>query len=167
MHDQGCTHPPEGWSCGRTPGHDGPCLPFRTPQRPSKEEMFLQIAEVVATRSTCNRLAVGAVVTDWDMTTAKSLGYNGNARGLPNGCDTETPGACGCLHAEDNALLKAPYENTGPLVLFCTHNPCLTCAKRILNTRIIKVIYRNEYRRVDGIILLRENGVTPVHLPAP
>jgi dCMP deaminase len=93
------------------------------------------------------------------MTTVYSLGYNGNAKGLPNGCDTSTPGACGCLHAEDNALLKAPYQGVGALILFCTHNPCIVCAKRILNSRVARVVFRHEYRDPSGLWLLRTNGI--------
>lgn len=123
----------------------------------------MRFAEVAATRSTCSRLAVGAVVTDLDMTTVKSIGYNGTARGLPNGCDSDVPGACGCLHAEDNALVKAPYHE-GDLVLFCTHNPCLTCAKRILNSRVKSVYFREEYRSATGLTLLRSMGLSVTHL---
>jgi dCMP deaminase len=126
--------------------------------------MYMQFAEVAASRSTCSRLKVGAVITDEDMTTVKSVGYNGTARGLPNGCDSATPGACGCLHAEDNALVKAPYHE-GDLVLFCTHTPCITCAKRILNSRVRSLYYRQSYRSSDGIDLLREMGLSVTHLP--
>lgn len=160
MRGQGCTLPPEGWYCTREPLHKGPCAALPILERPSKEEMFLRIAEVVATRSTCSRLSVGAVVTDWEMTTIWSMGYNGAARGLQNGClRPDEPGNCGCtMHAEVNALIKAPYHE-GPLVMFCTHNPCSSCSHAIINSKVRKVIYRTEYRAVDGVNLLRGAGV--------
>jgi dCMP deaminase len=122
--------------------------------------MFLRMAEVVATRSTCDRLSVGAVVTDWEMTNVKSLGYNGAARGLPNGCRfPDAPGQCGCvMHAEINALIKAPYHE-GDLVMFTTHNPCMACSNAILNSRVLKLHYRNEYRDMSGVYFLRSSGL--------
>lgn len=78
--------------------------------RLTQEEACLRMAEVLAVRSTCSRLAVGALVTDPAMTNIYAMAYNGAARGLANGCETQTPGACGCCHAEMNALVKAPTD---------------------------------------------------------
>jgi dCMP deaminase len=126
--------------------------PTMSDERISKDEMFMRMAEVAALRSTCLRLSVGAIITNWDQTTVVSLGYNGNARGLDNGCDTTTPGACGCIHAELNALLKAPY---GPsLRLYTTHSPCQACAKLVLNSSVKQVYYRIAYRSLAGLNLL-------------
>jgi dCMP deaminase len=103
-------------------------------------------------------LNVGAVVTTWDMTQIVSWGYNGNYRGGPNTCDSDTPGQCGCLHAEDNAMVKAPYQG-GPFIMFCTHTPCKQCAKRIINANIGKVICATAYRSQEGVELLRAAGI--------
>lgn len=122
--------------------------------RPSKDEMFMQLAHVVSQRSTCQRAHVGAIITNWDGTSIKSMGYNGNARGLPDACDTTTPGLCGCLHAEENALLKAPY---GPeLTMYTTVSPCLACAKRILNSSVRRIVYDESYRDDAGLRQLCE-----------
>ena len=127
--------------------------------RPSLPEMFLQVAEVVATRSTCDRLHVGCIVTNREMTSVLSMGYNGNARGLPNGCSTDTPGNCGCdLHAEVNALIKAPYDERN-LVMFCTHSPCRACAKAILNSKVRSVIFAQFYRSNEGLEILDQGHV--------
>lgn len=132
--------------------------------RISKPEMFMRMAEIAALRSTCTRRPVGCVITNDDMTCIVSLGYNGNARGLPNSCDTSVPGACGCLHAEMNALLKAPYGQS--LRLFTTCAPCLQCAKSILNSSVIAVYYRELYRSNQGLDLLAKMGLAIWSLPS-
>lgn len=116
------------------------------------EEVLLDMAAVVARRGTCRRARVGCLITNYDLTNIVSMGYNGNARGLPNTCDREMAGGCGCLHAEENALLKAPYGE--PLVMFTTTAPCVACAKRILNSSVMAVYYREAYRDPAGLELL-------------
>src|SRR5437016_13636072 len=71
-------------------------------------EVYMRMAEELAKRSTCARLRVGTVVTDQLLENVLAIGYNGNARGLPNRCDSSVPGSCGCIHSEMNALVKAP-----------------------------------------------------------
>jgi dCMP deaminase len=144
---------------------EGDALVGASLPRPTKWEMWLQVAEVVAKRSTCLRNQVGAVITDWSLLQVLGLGYNGNARGLPNTCDhPEAPGMCGCLHAELNALLKAPgIGGGGRKILFSTHGPCLTCTKAILNSQIQLVIYRAAYRETIGVRTLLEQGIRVVH----
>jgi dCMP deaminase len=129
-------------------------------RRISPDEMFLKMAHIAAERATCQRLKVGAIITDAAMTTIWSMGFNGNARGLPNGCTTpDEPGNCGCdIHAEINALIKAPYHE-GDLVMFCTHSPCRACAKAIINSRVRRVVYRTLYRSQEGVDLLRSAGI--------
>lgn len=135
--------------------------------RPSKEDIFLQFAELLARRSTCQRLAVGAVVTDEAMLQVLGIGYNGNARGLSNSCDDPlAPGRCGCLHAEINALLKAPGALPNK-VLFTSHAPCAGCAKAILNAGVARVVYREAYRSRAGLELLGRSGVDLLWVVAP
>ena len=73
--------------------------PARNPEPPPDriplEEVYMRMAEELAKRSTCARLQVGTVITTPDLTQVLGIGYNGNARGLPNRCDATTPGACG------------------------------------------------------------------------
>src|SRR2546429_1769531 len=63
-------------------------------------EVYMRMAEELAKRSTCARLQVGTVVTDQLLENVLAIGYNGNARGLPNKCDSAVPGNCGCIHSE-------------------------------------------------------------------
>lgn len=130
--------------------------------RPSREEMFMQVAHVVKQRATCLRAQVGCVITDLEGTSIRSMGYNGNARGLSDTCDTAEPGSCGCLHAEENALLKAPYGRG--LVMYTTTSPCLMCAKRILNSSITQVFYDEAYRDRAGMDLLNRQGLATSQL---
>ena len=119
-------------------------------------------AAAFAQRSSCTRKKVGCVVADWDLTSIVSIGYNGNARGLSNGCERpDEPGNCGCLHAEDNALIKAPYGQ--PLIMFTTLVPCKTCAKRIINSSVAMVVYSDGDYRADGLDLLKTAGVYHFH----
>ena len=69
--------------------------PEPAPDRIPLEEVYMRMAEELAKRSTCLRLQVGTVITTPDLTQVLGIGYNGNARGLPNRCDSTTPGACG------------------------------------------------------------------------
>jgi dCMP deaminase len=135
-------------------------------ERPSLDEMYLRMAEVAAQRSTCGRLQVGAIITNQDRSSVLSVGYNGSAHGMPNGCLRDEPGNCGCvLHAEENALLKAPHDR-GDLVLYTTHSPCLACSYRIIQSRVRRVVCRSEYRSLDGVVLLRSRGIPVDSLPA-
>lgn len=127
------------------------------PKRPSRERTWLEVAEVFARRSTCSRLSVGAVVTDEEMLQALGVGYNGSARGLKNGCMSDVPGSCGCVHAELNALLKAP--GIQKKMLFTTVAPCIECAKAALNTNVVDVFFLRHYRSTEGLALLYSQDV--------
>lgn len=131
--------------------------------RISKPWMFMEMADAASNRSTCRRNKVGVVITDLAGTSVVSIGYNGNARGLPNDCDRDTPGDCGCIHAEVNALIKAPFHQ-GPLVLYSTLSPCPDCAKLIINSAVRHVVYRDMYRDSTGIYYLTVGHITTVQL---
>lgn len=124
-------------------------------------EVYMRMAEELAKRSTCRRLQVGTVITDARLENVLAIGYNGNARGLPNRCDTAVPGACGCIHSEVNALVKAP-GSIRDKVAFITNSPCLMCAKLIINSGVTHVYYRHAYRDPTGVEILQEAGVTTV-----
>jgi deoxycytidylate deaminase len=91
-------------------------------------EVYMRMAENLAKRSTCARLQVGTVVTDAKLENVLAIGYNGNAKGLPNQCDSTVPGNCGCIHSEVNALVKASGAIKDK-VAFVTNSPCVMCAK--------------------------------------
>lgn len=125
-------------------------------------EVYMRMAEDLAKRSTCARLQVGTVITDALLENVLAIGYNGNAKGLPNRCDSSVPGQCGCIHSEMNALVKAPGA-VKDKVVFVTDSPCVMCAKLMINSGITHVFFRRPYRDPSGIELLQSAGVTPVH----
>lgn len=127
--------------------------------RPSWDQIFMQFAQSLAERSTCARAKVGCVVVTEDNHRVLSIGYNGGARGLPNGCDSTEPGKCGCLHAEENALIKMNFNEPSPKKLYTTTSPCVMCAKRIVNAGIKEVIFQKYYRTADGERILSQAGI--------
>lgn len=125
-------------------------------------EVYMRMAEELAKRSTCSRLQVGTVITDPALEHVVSIGYNGNARGFPNRCDSDTPGACGCIHSEQNAVVKAE-GHLRDKVAFITASPCVMCAKLLIQSDVTHVFYRDPYRKADGLEVLRKGGVKTVH----
>jgi dCMP deaminase len=119
---------------------------------------MLRTALIFSERSTCSRLKVGTVIASADLTTIDSVGYNGNAKGLPNKCDSSKPGNCGDLHSEINAIIKGNY-NLKDKIMFVTDSPCVMCAKAIINAGIAKVYYLRKYRNTWGIKLLEISGI--------
>src|SRR6266480_4756842 len=134
----------------------------QAPDRIPLEEVYMRMAEELAKRSTCARLQVGTVITTPDLTQVLGIGYNGNARGLPNRCDSTTPGSCGCLHSEQNALIKAGAQLPGK-VMFVSASPCVMCAKMAINANVARVYYREAYREPAGLDVLRQGGVEVIH----
>lgn len=132
--------------------------------RPSKDEVWMTLACVLAGRATCERRQVGAVLTNATGELVTGVGYNGNVKGGPNGCDDPTAeGRCGCLHAEMNALLKAP--GLQPKVLYVSCAPCLMCAKAAVNANVIRVVYWDDFRNDEGVELLRRCHVPVERIP--
>jgi dCMP deaminase len=131
--------------------------------RPTFESIFLELSRSLSRRSTCVRLSVGAVITSEDFRKVYAVGYNGNASGLPNTCDrqgAEAVGNCGCLHAEENAVINCDVDRTLPKVLFCSHLPCVMCAKRIVNLGgVRKVFYGEDYRIRTSIEIFDRVGI--------
>lgn len=129
-------------------------------QRPSFPELYMRFAELVATRSTCRRMQVGTVITSADFRKVISIGYNGNASGLPNTCDSDEPGKCGCLHAEENAIINCDTPRDAPKLVFVTLQPCPMCAKRLINLGgVQRVYFGQEYRLRDSIGMLESANI--------
>ena len=119
---------------------------------------MMQMAEIVAQRSTCDRLNVGAIIIKDGRVI--STGYNGNVSGMPH-CQhrmLDVPGipCTTAVHAEANAIVWAARHGvaTEGTMLFTTHQPCLDCAKLIINAGIIRVFFKNEYRLREGLEML-------------
>lgn len=143
------------------------------PPRPSWDEYFMRIAQVASMRSNCIKRKVGAVVVK-DRRIV-STGYNGTPRGTRNcnegGCSRCSSLAasgtrldeCLCSHAEENAITQAAYHGTSVKdgCLYSTFSPCLMCAKMIINSGIIEVVFNVEYPLNDSTYrLFGEAGVT-------
>ena len=129
-------------------------------ERPSFEEINMRMAMLVAERSTCKRLNVGCIITSTDFRKVLSMGYNGNASGLPNECDSNEPGKCGCIHAEQNAVINCDSLRSTPKIIFTTNLPCPICAKFMINLGNVEMVYyREEYRLRRGLDLLAEAGI--------
>jgi dCMP deaminase len=118
---------------------------------------MMSLALLVAWRSTCKRLRVGSVITDNEIKNILAYGYNGNYAGGPNTCDSDEEGNCGCLHSENNSLIKSGQVREG--VMFITVSPCKMCSKLIINAGIKKVYYHDEYRSKEGLNILKKAGV--------
>lgn len=131
----------------------------------------MSITEMVASRSTCLRRRVGAILVKDKRILA--TGYNGAPAGLPHcevvGClreNSHIPSGtrhelCRGLHAEQNAMLQAAHYGI-PIagsVLYCTNKPCVICAKMIINAGITEVIYGEGYNDPLADQLLEEAHV--------
>jgi len=140
-------------------------------RRPSWEAYFMDIARRVATRSTCLRRAVGAVVVKNKR--ILTTGYNGAPSGvrhcLETGCLREQMNVasgqrhelCRGIHAEQNAIIQAALHGVSiqGATLFCTNLPCSICAKMIINAGIEKIIYESGYADTLSEAMLKEAGV--------
>jgi dCMP deaminase len=131
--------------------------------RPSWDDYFMGIALQVARRSTCDRARVGAIIVkDRRILTT---GYNGSPAGLPH-CDEighlMVAGHCvRTLHAEQNAIIQAALHGVGVAggTMYVTHQPCLTCAKMIINAGIRRVVFAGHYPDPHAVAFLEEAGV--------
>src|SRR5512136_151021 len=135
--------------------------------RVSWNEYFMKIAEQVATRSTCDRKHIGAVIVKDK--TILSTGYNGSLRGAPHcdevGHDMENGHCVRTVHAEANAVAQAAKNGVGiaEAEIYVTASPCLTCFKLVANSGI-RVVYFKEFYRDERITeYARQASVTLVH----
>lgn len=113
-----------------------------------KLKTFMSICESLSTLSHDEKYKVATIITDDNFREVFSIGYNGDYMNGPNARTNFEHGQSGFLHSEENALmhLSKPYELRSNLILFCTHKPCTMCAKRIANSGIKKVVYKNDYK---------------------
>ncbi len=123
------------------------------------------MARVWATNSYCKRRQVGALIVKDRMII--SDGYNGTPSGFENQFEDENNRSKPyVLHAEANAITKVAKSNNSSegATLYITASPCMDCAKLIIQAGIIRVVYADEYRIVDGIELLEKAGIEVVPL---
>lgn len=137
-------------------------------QRVSWNQYFMNIAEQVATRSTCSRKNVGAVIVRDK--TILSTGYNGSLRGAPHcddaGHDMENDHCVRTVHAEANAVAQAAKHGVriDEAEIYVTASPCLTCFKLIANSGIRKIYYKEFYRDERITQYAHQAGVTLVYM---
>lgn len=133
--------------------------------RITRDEMLMEIALIVAKRSTCRRVpdGVGAVIARESRVI--STGYAGAPSNAPScdlaGCRLDSP-CTRTVHAEANAIVFAAREGISVLgtTLYTTTSPCVECAKLIINSGIVKVCFHRMYRLTDGLDLLERHGVS-------
>lgn len=127
--------------------------------RPTRPQIFMEIAHIIAKRSTCYRLNVGAVITSNDRIVC--TGYNGVPPNSPHCSGNDCPGKNGChltIHAEQNALNYLPH-GIKPEDLYVTHSPCLDCACSISSSGISRIFFTVPYRITTSLDLLREKNI--------
>ena len=132
--------------------------------KPKFIDYFMKVAELTATLSYAKRLQVGAVIVKGNQTIG--TGYNGMPTDWENTCEvTQEDGTLKTkpevLHAETNAIAKVAQstESSQGATLFCTHAPCIDCAKLIYQSGIETVYYKETYRSEDGLNFLRKSGI--------
>lgn len=148
-------------------------------QRPTWDNYFLEITKLVATRATCRRRLVGAILVKDKRILA--TGYNGAPKGLDHcldiGClreDNNVPSGerhelCRGLHAEQNVIIQAARYGisiTGASI-YCTLHPCVICTKMIINSGIKEIYYIEGYPDELSKDMLDQANITTIQMEAP
>lgn len=145
------------------------------PERPSWDSYFMELAEVVSSRSTCLRRQVGAVIVKNKQ--ILSTGYNGSPSGLRHcaevGClrqQLQIPSAerteiCRAVHAEQNALVQAAKHGVAidGADIYTTLEPCVLCTKLLINSGIRRVIFAKPYPDQLAHEMAAEAGLELIH----
>ena len=145
--------------------------------RPTWDEYFMEMADLAATRSTCLRRNVGAVIVKDRR--AIATGYNGAPQGVKHcdeigGClrqQLKVPSGqrheiCRALHAEQNAIIQAAAMGHAieDSTIYITHKPCVICAKMIINAGIKRIVIKEDYPDEMSEKILEEAGLKCVKL---
>lgn len=132
--------------------------------KPKFVHYFMKFAELTSTLSYAKRLQVGAIIVKNDQIIGS--GYNGMPSGWDNNCEIALEDGTlktrpEVLHSEMNALMKVAQstESTKNAILFCTHAPCIDCAKAIYQAGITTVYYKEKYRDDSGLRFLTNGGI--------
>ena len=142
-----------------------------TRPRASWDEYFMSIAQVVATRSTCQRKFVGAVIVR--NRTILSTGYNGSIRGMPHCSDVghmmEEGHCVATIHAEANAIIQAARNGVSieSAAIYVTASPCWNCFKQIANAGIGRICFGEFYRDQRIFEIAKQLQIELVHIPLP
>ena len=139
--------------------------------RPSWDDYFMEMTKLTATRSSCLRRHVGAVLVK--DTRVIATGYNGAPAGVTHcevtGClrqklnvpSGERHELCRGLHAEQNAIIQAALYgvSTEGATIYCTTKPCSICTKMIVNAKISKIVYEEYYNDSLADELLKDTDI--------
>jgi len=132
------------------------------------DEYFMEIAKVVATRATCDRKHIGAVIVL--NKTILSTGYNGSVRGLKHcdeiGHDMVNGHCVRTVHAEANAIAQAARNGAriDGATIYTSASPCWDCFKLIANCGITRIVYGEFYREQKSVEVAKEAGIELVDL---
>jgi dCMP deaminase len=136
------------------------------PMRPGWDEYFMQVARTVATRATCPRASVGAVIVrDQRILTT---GYNGAPHHVAHctevGCQILNDHCVRTTHAEANAVVQGALHGVSlaGATIYATHQPCLGCSKLLIGAGIVRIVYADPYPDALASSLLSEAGVALV-----
>ena len=147
-------------------------------KRPSWDEYFMMLSDIVKKRANCTRRKVGSIVVRENRII--TTGYNGTPNKIKNctegGCIRcskrdkkqiewfEYEESCICIHAEQNAIIQAAYIgiSTKGSTMYSTTNPCSSCAKMLINAGVARLIYRQEHHDLEGIKLLKKAKIETV-----
>jgi dCMP deaminase len=149
--------------------------------RPSWDDYFMKIAALVSERSTCLRHHVGAIIVkDRRVLTT---GYNGAPSGVKDCLDLGEciknnlkiisgggHDVCPAIHAEQNAIIQAAKygQDISNSTIYCTHTPCIICARMIVNAGIKRIVTYISYPDIGGVKqLLKETGVELIEIGRP
>ena len=134
--------------------------------RPGWDQYFMEIAHTVATRATCPRLAVGAVLVREHR--ILTTGYNGAPHGVAHctesGCIMVNDHCVRATHAEANAIVQGALHGVSVAgsTAYCTHQPCVNCTKLLISAGIVKIVYDVPYPDRIATELVTEAGVALV-----
>lgn len=135
--------------------------------RPTYDEYYTAMLPLVASRATCPRRQVAAILVDADDRLV-SIGYNGVPSGMPHCTEHPCPGAgdrtgdntqCIAIHAEMNAMQQARASRRTPRTLYCSTTPCFDCSKMLITEGVKRVVATISYADERGRDLLNRAGV--------
>lgn len=128
-------------------------------ERETFQELLMETAWLWSRRSTCSRLQVGAVVAR--DTRILVQGYNGSPARMEHCRHTDDYPCEVSVHSEANCVSFAAKEGIrlSGASMYCTHAPCVGCAKLIINSGITKVVFDKSYRNARGLVLLCDAGL--------
>ena len=128
------------------------------------DKYYIKVAQLCAKNSYAIKLQVGAIIVKDGQII--SDGFNGTPCGFENKCEVKSMDGSlhtlsYVLHAESNAILKcAKYgRSTNGSTLYITHSPCIECAKLIIQAGIIRVVYLEDYKKSEGLELLKKASI--------